>query len=407
MSPLHSASFLQTHDLYDRFQALDAFLIEHQPLWRPKPFTMLTLLWEADYPLLSAWLRSRTLEEADRVHTQLHLLNAPPPFNQWLRQAMALSVIGELPSQYTQTPSATPADVPGRKWQQVEAFARHAQFLHTPTHWLDWCSGKGHLGRHLAANGAALDCLEFDVALVEEGQRLSNRSQLNANHYVQDVLSDTVTMRLNASHTPVALHACGDLHIRLLEIATRAGCKAMAIAPCCYNRITSDQHQPLSRPALSSPLRLNRDDLSLPLCETVTANLRTRQQRDVSMARRLGFDLLQRDLSGLDEYLPTPSLPTSWLKKSYRDYCYDLAALKQLPVPAERNWQVLERKGWERLAIVRNLELVRGLFRRPLEVWLLLDRALFLKEQGYEVKLGQFCNYSLTPRNLMLVAERS
>ena len=31
--------------------------------------------------------------------------------------------------------------------------------------------------------------------------------------------------------------------------------------------------------------------------------------------------------------------------------------------------------GWQRLAEVRNLELVRGLFRRPLELWLLLDRA--------------------------------
>ncbi|MNT60344.1 hypothetical protein D3C72_1979200 [compost metagenome] len=55
---------------------------------------------------------------------------------------------------------------------------------------------------------------------------------------------------------------------------------------------------------------------------------------------------------------------------------------------------------------MRNLELVRGLFRRPLEVWLLLDRALYLEEQGYAVRLGTFCDYHLTPRNLLLLAER-
>jgi len=56
---------------------------------------------------------------------------------------------------------------------------------------------------------------------------------------------------------------------------------------------------------------------------------------------------------------------------------------------------------------VRNLELVRGLFRRPLELWLLLDRALLLEEQGYRVHLGTFCPSELTPRNILLLAERS
>ena len=55
---------------------------------------------------------------------------------------------------------------------------------------------------------------------------------------------------------------------------------------------------------------------------------------------------------------------------------------------------------------MRNLELVRGLFRRPLELWLVLDRALFLSERGYEVQLGEFCDSHLTPRNLLLLAQR-
>ncbi|MNF11686.1 hypothetical protein D3C80_2129510 [compost metagenome] len=55
---------------------------------------------------------------------------------------------------------------------------------------------------------------------------------------------------------------------------------------------------------------------------------------------------------------------------------------------------------------MRNLELPRSLFRRPLELWLLLDRALFLEEQGYQVMLGSFCQAQLTPRNILLLAER-
>ena len=108
-----------------------------------------------------------------------------------------------------------------------------------------------------------------------------------------------------------------------------------------------------------------------------------------------------------DAYLPTPSLPPAWLKKPFASYCRDLAELKQLPAVGEHDWQRLEAAGWQRLAEVRNLELLRGLFRRPLELWLVLDRAMYLQEQGYAVRLGQFCPPHLTPRNLLLLAERA
>ena len=108
----------------------------------------------------------------------------------------------------------------------------------------------------------------------------------------------------------------------------------------------------------------------------------------------------------MDEYLPTPSLPSAWLAKPFADYCHDLAELKGIALLPSIDWTSAEAASWQRLAEVRNLERVRNLFRRPLEMWLVLDRALFLQEHGYSVRLGVFCTASLTPRNLMLLAER-
>ena len=65
-----------------------------------------------------------------------------------------------------------------------------------------------------------------------------------------------------------------------------------------------------------------------------------------------------------------------------------------------------ERAGAARLPVVARMELVRHLFRRPLELWLVLDRALFLQEQGYRVELSEFCPRHLTPRNILIHAER-
>lgn len=396
-----------TLDLCQVFTALDAFLTHHSDLWRSKPFTSLHLPWEALYPELSQWLRQRSLQQADTAHSILTDLSAPAPFPELAATAARLSRLPELPLQPAITlPVQLSVDVPGRKWQQIDAFARSLDFRQRPQHWLDWCSGKGHLGRRLAQDGSPLTCLEYDAALVESGAALSARLGLDARHLQQDVLAADAAGRLQASHSPVALHACGELHVRLLQLATATGCRQLAVAPCCYNRIDGEYYQPLSVAARSARLQLSRDDLRLPLAETVTAGARVRRQRDQSMARRLAFDLLQRELRGLDEYLPVPSLPASWLEKPFADYCRELAQLKALPAPAVRDWAALEAAGWQRLAEVRNLELVRGLFRRPLEIWLLLDRALYLQEQGWRVQLGTFCAYHLTPRNTLLLAER-
>jgi len=229
---------------------------------------------------------------------------------------------------------------------------------------------------------------------------------LHALHVEQDVLAADAASVISAQHTPVALHACGDLHVRLMQLASAAGCQQMAIAPCCYNRIKRNEYQALSSAGLRSALQLSLEDLALPMSETVTAGARVRRQRDTSMARRLAFDLLQRQVRCVDEYLPTPSLPSAWLDKPFADYCRDLAALKELSTIGTPDLRALEAAGWQRLAEVRNLELLRGLFRRPLELWLNLDRAIFLAEQGYVVRLGTFCDASLTPRNFLLLAER-
>lgn len=397
-------TFLHSHPISDRFQALDQFLIEHQALWKPRPFTALRLEWETAHPELAAHLRQCSLADAE-AEPAPHTL--PAPFPQLAQQVQQLSALGDLPDTGLAPAShRLDVNVPGRKWQQIEAFSRRLSFRTQTHHWLDWCSGKGYLGRRLLQPGQHLTCLEYDANLVAAGQALSDHHHLPATHVHQDVMAADSRRHLDRDKSVVALHACGDLHVHLLRVASEQGCRHLAVAPCCYNRTQGEHYQPMSAAAQRSLLQLSIIDLGLPLSETVTAGARVRHQRDRSMARRLGFDLLQRQQRQCDEYLPTPSLPVAWLEKPFEQYCRDLADQRQLELTLNPDWDALEAAGWQRLAEVRNLERVRNLFRRPLELWLVLDRALFLQEQGYAVRVGTFCDYPLTPRNLLLLAER-
>lgn len=411
---LNIESLLLSGDaLRERFLALNTFLLTQQRIWREKPFTQQQLNWEADYPELASWLRARSLEFAEASHTNHHAIPAPHPFTAWAQQAQQLSSIGAFPhALLPERPLRMQSGIAERKSKQIKAFAGALQgglnqsFVQN-TQWLDWCAGKGHLGRYLAWPDAHLQCLEFNAELVSNGQAMSDKYLTDAQHTLCDVMSAASTEPLQQAEVVVALHACGDLHTHLVRQVGRQRSADLALAPCCYNRTQAEVYQPLSMLGQTTQLLLTRDDLALPLTETVTATARERRLRDQSMAWRLAFDVLQRELRGTEDYLPTPSLSATWFNKSFAQWCIDLAALKNLPAVPEQNWVALEAQGWQRLAEVRNLELVRGLFRRPLELWLVLDQALFLQEQGFIVEVGEFCATELTPRNLLLLAQRA
>ena len=398
--------------LRERFLALDAFVLAQQSVWREKPFIQQQLHWETQLPELAAWLRGRSLADAEASHTNLCSLAAPHPFPHWAQQAEQLCRVGAFnAAELNARPLRMQSGIAQRKWQQIEAFASamHSDTQHVlqPTQrWLDWCAGKGHLGRYLAWPDAQLECLEFNPELISSGQAISQRHLPQAQHRLCDVMSAASAPPLQSCDAVVALHACGDLHTHLVRQVSLQQTSTLALAPCCYNRIQAEHYQPLSSAGKNSKLQLDRDDLSLPLAATVTATTRERRLRDQSMAWRLAFDILQRQVRGVDEYLPTPSLASTWFNKPFALWCQDLAALKKLPAVPEQDWVQLEAQGWQRLAQVRNLELVRGIFRRPLELWLVLDQALFLSEQGFSVTVGEFCSAELTPRNLLLLAQR-
>jgi len=225
-----------------------------------------------------------------------------------------------------------------------------------------------------------------------------------------DAFSTAATNLVRPQQHAVALHACGALHMRLLEVASLQQTRALSISPCCYHLIAGQEYQPMSEACRNSALRLTTQDLRMTVQETVTAGQRVRRLRQIELTWRLGFDLLQRDIRGVDEYLPVPNLQKSWLSGTFSEFVAWALAAKGLSLTPEMTAERVaryEQAGAERLPVMARMELVRHLFRRPLELWLVLDRALFLQEQGYQVELSQFCSRELTPRNILIHAEKA
>ena len=119
----------------------------------------------------------------------------------------------------------------------------------------------------------------------------------------------------------------------------------------------------------------------------------------------MGFDALRRDITGCDEYVSVPSVNKAIFSEQFTDFCKWAAKQKQLLLPEFFDDAFYLAKGEARKAITDRIELVRHIFRRAIELWLVLDRALYLQAAGYDVEVSEFCNKSLTPRNILIQAK--
>ncbi|WP_280554492.1 methyltransferase [Halomonas sp. 25-S5] len=392
----------------DRFARLTALLAEWQPLWRPMPFQHRRLPWAEAHPELADGLRS--LDDAECARLQADPFTDSPLAERLpVAELAALVELPELPAEGPGLPAQWAEHMGGRKWQQVAAFVPRMAALPGAV-LLEWCAGKGHLARTLARRlDREVTGLEWQAALCRDGQALAERQGARVQLAQQDVLAPDAARWLTADTQVAALHACGDLHGRLIELAAEQG-SAVTLAPCCYHRTARVHYRPFSRRgrelAAAHGLSLTREDLAMAVQETVTAPRHVRRHRQRANAWRLGFDALQRQVRGRDAYLPVPSLAYGRMPESFAGFCRWAAECKGLVLPAGIDWHAFEQQGQRRQAEVTRLELVRHLFRRPLEVWLVLDRQRRLEEAGFRVELGTFCARELTPRNLLLRASR-
>ncbi|MEM1156173.1 MAG: methyltransferase [Pseudomonadota bacterium] len=371
------------------------------------PFYLPTLPWENAYGELAQALRSLDDHSAAMFESDSEALLS------WLREyvsdAASIAQLQRIPSHEVSTyryPSHTLQGVPGRKWQQITAFADCIEKAPGPI--LEWCAGKAHLGRLLAHRyDVAVTALEWDESLCQAGNQISAQQRLDVKLAHCDVLSPSADDFVADTDHTVALHACGDLHRRLIELVVNNQVRHLQLSPCCFHLTKDELYLPFSSAGKHCELHLTSSDCRLAVQETVTASARETRTRDRKNAWRLGFDQLQRELRARDEYLPVPPLADSVLQTNFKAFCQQAAALKQLALPDAIDWARYEANGWQRLAEVRRMELPRHAFRRVLELWLVLDRALYLQEAGYEVKVSRFCEREVTPRNLMISASFS
>ncbi|NOR51025.1 MAG: methyltransferase, partial [Gammaproteobacteria bacterium] len=259
----------KTYPFKQRLLQLDSIINALGWLWRPQPFKESRPAWCEQLPELTEALLQLTERELSL------LSNSHPALINWLVHYLPelepLIELCELPPHSTTElkapdPHLTTA-IPGRKLEQIELFAAAVGVIENPV--VEWCGGKGHLGRRLALNWQQdISTIEYNAKLCRAGETLAKKAKVKQRFYKVDVLSPDSTPFLPQRHA-VALHACGDLHRTLIRRAVEAKSPAIDLVPCCYHLghledDEDDAHDEQYNPFTEGlQLRLDRDALRL------------------------------------------------------------------------------------------------------------------------------------------------
>jgi hypothetical protein len=383
------------------FQQLDQILVATRQYWQLLAFSQNALPWPQLFNKLNDLSSDKLLElEQNPDLSYAYFSDVIPQ----LPELKKLTDIFSMVTKEVEFPFWLEAGIKGRKLAQLKSFVAAVDETELPV--LEWCAGKGHLGRMLAFKGTKkVHSVEIQPHLCEQGTALAKKYDMNIDFIQADVLQDDLSQQIQKKQHAVALHACGKLHQTLMRQAVSSKTQKLSLSPCCYHLMQDSNHyQAMSDEALKSEINLSNYDLKLALQETVTAADRITQKRTLEVEWRLGFDQLMRDVTGTDKYISVPSVSKSMFSTTFEAFCTWAAEKKSLDLPNNIDFENYYQKGKARKKITEKIELVRHLFRRPIEVWLILDRALYLQNHGYHVTVNEFCDKQVTPRNILIQA---
>lgn len=400
-----------------RLEALVDFLLPYQDIWRneimlsyPTPLKGYPPEWiEALRPLvksenITALLKGQGWAElggglAPWFQRLTELVDFPQHQSSRKIEARPQSWVHIIPKKQHEIEAIAPAIVDTLELQGLKRI-------------VDIGGGQGHLAQTLAHHfDLPVLSLDMDPELQRIGEhwqeiKWSDSSQRVAFKCHKIERQDrTFASLLDANTLTTGLHTCGPLAVAHLEASVLAGSSVWNM-PCCYQKLAVADTN-LSRLARGKGIEWNQFALTLASGAYLKANLADVEYRTLIKRKRYVLHFL------LHDHLNTPGLvrlgnsPQELYQADFATYARE--QLRRLDLSIDWSDEELNRYAArsvheELIQEMLAAGIIREMFSRPLEALLLTDRALWLEEQGYEVKIEQVFDAEISPRNLVVWA---
>jgi hypothetical protein len=292
----------------------------------------------------------------------------------------------------------------------------------SPSHVVDFCSGKGLLDHILAHyHQISCTCYDFDQNLQKSGlsrfQKFSSKPQSSGQiHYqLHDLKKENI--QLETPSMAIGLHACGELSDHIIKLfSEHQKLKSLINFGCCYHKTSSTVtlHRSFGQ------FKKSNESITLsPFALTLASRQHhafTREEFDLKERVKLfryGLHLYLYYVHHQKSFLATgnagPMHPNDYLKMSFEDYVlYQLKSLNRIqPTDHRIGIKHFFSQYQNEIQLLTRANIIRNVFGRLIETVMLAQRALKIKSLGHQVEILEVFDEAISPKNLAIVATKN
>lgn len=340
---------------------------------------------------------------------------------EYFRKILSLSAMDDLPAlKLAPTTKWTFLYITPKKQYEITHLAPYiAQFAsdHQIERMIDIGGGIGLLSQTVnSLYGTPITSVDMDLKLQETGKiRQAKNTALSENLVeYQCVKVDTSEVRfrklLGPTRATMGLHTCGGLAVSQIVSSVEENCKGMINFGCCYNKLLPNEQNISQFAKKNGGLVFNQYALTLSARAHKKFSFEDIELKWKVKHFRFTFHFMMCDFYDQWRILNLGNSPKKLYDMSFADYA--LEHLKKIGIESKLSFNELnayyERP--ENLKLIQQMmcaALIRDGISRLLEFYILLDRCLYLEENGYKTELLSFFKEEVSPRNLGIVALRS
>lgn len=273
--------------------------------------------------------------------------------------------------------------------------------------------GVGHLARILAHyHSIPTYSIDQNSEFQEIGKKRLTRFRKKASAaevtFINTKFGEDTNSILSKDSFTLGLHTCGNLAVKVIEENIKHKTLGLLNFGCCYYKMENENDFPISNFYKENKFqKINPYGLSLATRSHAETDFSNYIKKEKVKYYRYGFHLFMMKHFNRNDLIDVGECPINTYDKPFTNYM--LLKLSEQKIAHDFSPEYIEtffssKEIKRELRVMFLCNIIRWQLGRALEVFLLIDRCLYLEENGYRVRLEQHFKESLSPRNIGILA---
>ena len=391
-----------------KFIEICQFIKKHETLIQTEvlelyPFTHLKNyeLWIEDFQSLSDEKLIRLESLCDITHIKSDEYKI---FLNQIKELLDIPFLKRKETQNIRIPKSLSRKLTLKKQHEILALAPIIENL-SPKNLVDIGSGAGHLSSLLVHEQ---DVTSLCIDANEEYQKIGLKKLARENPKVLEkikfkklTIADAALKELKVNNSClIGLHTCGDLSVCLVKNFHPPQFKSLVNLGCCYHKLTLDNLN------LSIVAKKNGINLSYHALTMASKSYKKLDKKDFIFRERVKSYRYTIHLF-MQEILKIEFKTLGNAKKEIYENSFINYVRTFLPEARNISDKVIEDFYMNKQQVISHIMyfgLIRSQMARVVELYIILDRALYLQENNKKVKVSEIFDKNISPRNYAIIA---